>query len=98
MIGYWVRKSAQGKGYATEITNALLRYAFNALGASEVWISHGEGNDASRRVIEKLGFIRDGFMKDREKFHDGRIIPGWRYKRHNTDDLPPLDVSWGPQP
>ena len=34
--GYWVRKSAQCQGLATETTNAMLRYAFGALGMQRV--------------------------------------------------------------
>ena len=35
-IGYWLRKSFMGKGYATESTLALTRYAFAALTAKRV--------------------------------------------------------------
>ena len=35
-IGYWVRKSFCQKGYATEATNALTRFAFQALKAKRV--------------------------------------------------------------
>src|SRR5882757_4646977 len=38
--GYWVRKSAQGKGIATEAGNALVRYAFGALGIRRVNLTH----------------------------------------------------------
>lgn len=36
--GYWVRKCAQGRGFATEATNALRRYAFTP-SACGVWAS-----------------------------------------------------------
>ena len=45
--GFWVRKSAQGRGFATESTNALLRYAFGALGRRRVYITHLGGNETS---------------------------------------------------
>lgn len=94
-IGYWVRKSAQGHGYATETTNAIVRYAFNALGARRVEIDHAEGNDASRRVIEKLRFEREGIRKQHLEMPDGSFANTWCYARLNTDNLPPLDVTWG---
>lgn len=97
-IGYWVRKSAHNKGYATESTNALLRYAFNELQARRVRITHAEGNDASRRVIERLGFEREGYHRDCGIMPDGRVVNGFSYARLNTDNLPPLDVRWGMQP
>jgi RimJ/RimL family protein N-acetyltransferase len=56
--GFWVRKSAQGKGIATETANAMVRYAFEALGMQRVGLTHSSGNDASRRIAEKLGFAQ----------------------------------------
>ena len=55
-IGYWVRKSAQGQGYAAEIANALARYALFGVEGTAVEIRHAEGNQASRATIRKLGF------------------------------------------
>ena len=96
MIGYWVRKSAQGKGYATEATNALLRYAFNALAAKRVEIFHAAGNDASRRVIEKLGFVKEGVRVAAGRLPNGAIVDEHMYARFDTNGLPDLDVKWGP--
>ena len=59
-IGYWIRQSFQGQGRAGELGNALARYAFAALQAQCVTTGHAEGNDASRRTIEKLGFDKIG--------------------------------------
>jgi RimJ/RimL family protein N-acetyltransferase len=56
--GFWVRKSTQGRGFATEATNALLRYAFGALGLRRVGITHSGGNEASRRVADKHCYAR----------------------------------------
>lgn len=94
-IGYWVRKSAQGKGYATEATNALIRYGFNAVGAKRVVIGHAGGNDASRRVIEKLGFELESRRKKASVLPDGSVVDAFFYARLNDKDLPPLDVRWG---
>ena len=94
-IGYWVRKSAQGNGYAAEGTNAILRYAFNELGARIVNIRHAEGNEASRKIIEKLGFTVRGYNPYADIDRDGNILNETEYYRTNLDGLPPLDVSWG---
>lgn len=95
-IGYWVRKSAQGRGYATEGANAVLRYAFNALQAQRVEITHAEGNDKSRRVIEKLGFALEALQRKAHRLPGGRTGDYRRYVRFDTDGLPPLDIQWGP--
>ena len=94
-IGFWVRKSAQGKGFATESTNALLRYAFGALGMCRVGITHSAGNEASRRVIENLGFSSEGVLPAANLLPGGRRADRCCYARHNLDGLPPLDVHWG---
>lgn len=92
--GYWVRESAQGKGYATEAGNAVLRYLFGALKATRVQIGHAAGNDASRRVIEKLGYAPEAVMVKAHELPDGRIVDGYGYARLSPDGLPPLDVHW----
>lgn len=55
-IGYGVRPSERGKGYATEILRLALGHA-RRLGLREVLISCKQTNVASRRVIEKNGGI-----------------------------------------
>src|SRR5690349_3586391 len=42
--GYWVAKNFLDKGYATEATNAAIRYGFNVLAPQAVYICHYEGN------------------------------------------------------
>ena len=93
--GFWVRKSAQGRGFATESTNALLHYAFGALGMHRVGITHAAGNEASRRVIEKLGFVPEGVQRAANLLPGGRVADRCCYARLNTIGLPPLDVQWG---
>lgn len=93
-IGYWVRSSASGKGYATEGTNALIRYAFNALAASKISICHAAGNDASARVIEKLGFEKEGVFRKDARLPDGTVTDHHWYARFNDQKLPPLCVRW----
>ena len=44
------------KGYATEISQSILEYAFGKLGESEVIASTHIDNHTSIRVLEKLGF------------------------------------------
>lgn len=55
-IGYWTRQSAQGRGLVQESTKALIDYAFTKLRATKIKISHADGNDASKRIIQKCGF------------------------------------------
>jgi ribosomal-protein-serine acetyltransferase len=94
-IGYWVRTSAHNKGYATEIANALTRFAFGALDARRVMICAAEFNSTSRRVIEKLGYDLEVVRKSDHLLPDGTPSGTAEYVRYNTDSLPSLDVKWG---
>lgn len=93
-LGYWVRKNAQGRGIATEATNALLRYAFGALQLQRVGLTHAKGNEPSRRIAEKLGFVHEGIQRAASLLPGGRITDRYCYARLDIIDLPFLDVQW----
>jgi RimJ/RimL family protein N-acetyltransferase len=54
-LGYRLRRSAWGKGYATEGSRALIEKAFTDLGAQRVWAETMVVHTASHRVMEKAG-------------------------------------------
>jgi RimJ/RimL family protein N-acetyltransferase len=54
-LGYRLRRSAWGKGYATEGACALVDWAFAELGVDRVYAETMAVNAASRRVLEKAG-------------------------------------------
>ena len=56
-LGYWIGKPFWGQGLIPEASRALLQYAFDTLGMRAVWCGYYEGNEKSRRVQEKLGFV-----------------------------------------
>ncbi|MGE4277184.1 MAG: GNAT family N-acetyltransferase [Lawsonibacter sp.] len=55
-IGYALNPAFWGRGYIPEATMELLRYGFENLGLATIWCSHYQGNEKSKRVIEKCGF------------------------------------------
>jgi RimJ/RimL family protein N-acetyltransferase len=59
-LGYRLRRSAWGRGYATEGSRALIDKAFGEFGARRVVAEGMVVNAASRRVMEKVGleFVR----------------------------------------
>lgn len=63
-IAYWLGKRYWNQGIMTQAVKAVLRFAFETLKLHRVYVNHLEGNDASRRVIEKCWFRREGV--DRE--------------------------------
>ena len=58
-LGYWLVPRAQGLGYATEATRAVLDMQF-AHDESTVAAGYFEGNAPSARVLAKLGFVETG--------------------------------------
>lgn len=59
-IGYGLAKAAWGKGYATEMAAALLRYAFVDLNLPKIAGMANLPNVASQRVLAKIGLERRG--------------------------------------
>lgn len=56
-LGYWLGKPYWGLGFIPEAVVEILRYAFEELGMRAVWCGYYDGNEKSRRVQEKCGFI-----------------------------------------
>ncbi|MCI0424798.1 MAG: GNAT family N-acetyltransferase [Actinobacteria bacterium] len=63
-IGYWVRSDETGRGVCTEAVERILQEAFDALGYHKAVLRIAVGNDASDRVAEKLGFTREGILRE----------------------------------
>lgn len=63
-LGYRLRKSCWGKGYATEGSRALIDKAFAELGVRRIFAQTMTVNRGSRRVMEKCGlrFVRTFFQ------------------------------------
>ena len=58
--GSWLGQAAQGRGIGTEMRAAVLELAFRGLGAEAATSGWLEGNAASGRVSEKLGYRTTG--------------------------------------
>ena len=64
-LGYWVRTSQATKGIATTATLLLTRFAFNELRLNRVEFTIAVDNQASLRVVEKIGAIKEGILRNR---------------------------------
>lgn len=56
-IGYWIGFPYWGKGLIPEAVNELIRYSFEELNINKLWCGYFEGNNNSKRVQEKCGFV-----------------------------------------
>ena len=64
-IGYWIRTSAVGRGYARETTAALTRVAFRVCGVDRVEIRVDPANELSLRIPRALGFAEEATLRRR---------------------------------
>jgi RimJ/RimL family protein N-acetyltransferase len=63
-FGYWVRSDSSSQGVCTEAVRRLLEEAFTGMGYHKVTLRIAVGNIASDRVAEKLGFTREGVLRE----------------------------------
>ncbi|MBQ1406534.1 MAG: GNAT family N-acetyltransferase [Eubacterium sp.] len=56
-VGYWIGVPFWGRGLIPEAVKELTRYAFDDLNIETLWCAYADGNDKSRRVQEKCGFV-----------------------------------------
>jgi [ribosomal protein S5]-alanine N-acetyltransferase len=63
-IGYEIGRPWWGRGLATEAAAAVVRYGFSVLGVHRIEAGILPGNDASVRVVQKLGFVEEGLRRD----------------------------------
>lgn len=66
-VGYWIRTDATGDGAAVEVTRRVLRIGFEELKLHRIILRIAIGNRASERVAEKLGFVREGVLREEIK-------------------------------
>ena len=68
-LGYALGSAHWGKGYASEALRALLAHGFEVLDLNRIEADIDPDNIASGRVLEKLGFRKEGFMPERWIVH-----------------------------
>lgn len=79
-VGYWIARRHWGKGYATEAVRLVSAHAFAHFDFVRLEAEVLDWNPASRRVLEKAGFVLESRQRRRiEK--DGVILDGWLYAR-----------------
>jgi RimJ/RimL family protein N-acetyltransferase len=64
-IGYALQRQCWGKGYMNEALEGLLAHAFNDLDLNRLEADIDPRNEASKVCLERLGFISEGFLRER---------------------------------
>jgi ribosomal-protein-serine acetyltransferase len=65
-IGYFLGSQFTGKGIVTTALQAMLAWCFGPLGLNRVELRCATRNVASMRVAERLGFVREGMLRQDE--------------------------------
>ena len=81
---YWVRTSQAGKGIATEAARQVADFAFKRLGMLRVEIVIAKPNEASIRVAEKIGAVREGLLRNRVTVRS-QTYDAWMYSLIPSD-------------
>jgi RimJ/RimL family protein N-acetyltransferase len=68
-LGYALASAHWGKGYAVEALRAALDHGFRELDLNRVEADIDPRNEASARVLERLGFRKEGYMPERWIVH-----------------------------
>ena len=88
-IGYALRPDHWGRGLASETVSSAIDWAFNTLDLHRVEADIDPRNEASRRLLERLGFRSEGVLRERFFVGDsatdselfGVLASEWRERR-----------------
>jgi len=73
-MGYWIGRPYWGRGYATEAARAALRWAETDWRRKLVVAGHFADNEASARVLVKIGFLYTGEVQTRQSRARGAAV------------------------
>ncbi|WGY02109.1 GNAT family protein [Nocardioides sp. QY071] len=76
VLGYCLTEAAWGRGYATEAVREVLAWAFATWDLNRVQAETDTRNLASARVLEKVGFVREGTLRE-DCVVDGVVSDSW---------------------
>ena len=71
-FGYWLGETQWGKGIATAAARATVAHVFLETNLARLEAPVIAWNPASMRVLEKVGFVREGVLR-RSVFKDGQL-------------------------
>jgi RimJ/RimL family protein N-acetyltransferase len=96
-IGYGLARRNWGQGFMHEALAAVVDYGFGPLGLRRLEADIHPRNIASVRALERLGFEREGLLRERWQVADeisdsvlmGLLARVWRERRRHAEDGAP---------
>ena len=70
-VGYWTAPWARGRGVAARAARLVADWGLGDLGLSRVELLAEVGNEASQRVADKAGYVREGVLRSARRDRDG---------------------------
>lgn len=95
-VAYFLDQAFQGRGLMTRALRGVIAHAFDALGFHRLELRHARGNEGSRRVAEKAGFVLEGILRQTERV-DGVLVdaliygllrPEWQPQHAHGEAMP----------
>ena len=77
-LSYWLGEPYWGRGIITSAVQAVTKHAIKELGLSRIESYVFSWNPASARVLEKIGFEREGILRN-SIIKDGVLLDRWLY-------------------
>ena len=81
-VGYMILPEYHGKGITTEAVQCVVDYGFNTMQLHSIEGVIDPENEASQRVLQKCGFVKEAHFKENE-FYDGKFIDAVIYSKLN---------------
>ncbi|HZN61616.1 MAG TPA: GNAT family protein [Planctomycetota bacterium] len=88
-MGYIIHPAFWKRGIASEAAAAMVEFGFRQRGLHRIWAEVDPSNDASARVLEKIGMIREGRLRQhkwykedwRDSYLYSILYPEWKLAR-----------------
>lgn len=70
-LSYTIHPEYWGQNIATETSEILIKFGFEALGLHRIYATCDPNNIASEKVLEKVGMIKEGRLRENYQLEDG---------------------------
>lgn len=83
-VGYFVAREHWGKGFAPQAVGLIEAIGFNELGLERIELVTLKHNQASIRVAEKCGYLKEGVQRHKQ-FQNGRFYDTCLFAKIKSD-------------